>query len=173
MESIYIVFFHIFVLKALWYSSRTFGEPKCTKIWSEKVLDLSHFGPIWPTLGTNLTSVFLSDWDEETEYSDLSIVISVCIVKQWSIFSTLKLIKQAKMVFYIKSVDGYHSKSRFVCLHLWSVGWHSLLSPIVCVGVWFPGITVLLWIYRQAWPCWNSMMVGKQGQLKDQLYGWK
>ena len=25
------------------------NEPKCTEIWSEKVPDLYHFGPIWPT----------------------------------------------------------------------------------------------------------------------------
>ena len=29
---------------------------KCTEIWSEKVPDLSHLGPIWPILGPNLTS---------------------------------------------------------------------------------------------------------------------
>ena len=29
---------------------------KCTEIWSEKVPDLSHFGPIWPILGTNLVA---------------------------------------------------------------------------------------------------------------------
>ena len=33
--------------------------PNCTDIWSEKVLDLSHFGPIWPTLSTY--DMFLSN----------------------------------------------------------------------------------------------------------------
>ena len=31
--------------------------PKCIEIWSGKVLDLSHFGLIWPSLGPNLTSL--------------------------------------------------------------------------------------------------------------------
>ena len=31
------------------------GEPKNIEIWSEKVPDLSHLGPIWPTLNAILT----------------------------------------------------------------------------------------------------------------------
>ena len=33
------------------------AEPKCTEIWSEKVPVLSHLGPIWHTLGPNMTSL--------------------------------------------------------------------------------------------------------------------
>ena len=33
------------------------GEPECTEIWSGKVTDLSHLGPIWPTLKPNQTSL--------------------------------------------------------------------------------------------------------------------
>ena len=32
-------------------------KPKCTEFWSEKVPDLSHLGPMWPTFGSNLTSL--------------------------------------------------------------------------------------------------------------------
>ena len=32
------------------------STPKRTEIWSEKVLDLSHLGPIWPILGPNLVT---------------------------------------------------------------------------------------------------------------------
>ena len=39
---------------------------KCTDIWSEKALDLSHLGPIWPTLEPNLPSL-----NREKEYSEL------------------------------------------------------------------------------------------------------
>ena len=34
---------------------------KCTEIWSEKASDLSHFGPIWPTLETNLPSLLYTE----------------------------------------------------------------------------------------------------------------
>ena len=38
---------------------RTFWRtaPKCSEIWSEKVTDLFHLRPIWPTLGKNLRSL--------------------------------------------------------------------------------------------------------------------
>ena len=35
------------------------SRAKCTEIWSEKAPDLSHLGPIWPTLEPNLPSVGL------------------------------------------------------------------------------------------------------------------
>ena len=39
------------------------------EFWSQKVLDLTHFGPIWPTLGPNLTAlvsrfVLINDFEQ-------------------------------------------------------------------------------------------------------------
>ena len=36
-------------------------EPKCTEFNLKKSPDLSHLGPIWPTLGPNLVTLHLAD----------------------------------------------------------------------------------------------------------------
>ena len=42
----------------IWVGSVKFA-PKCTDIWYEKVPDLYHWGPTWPTLGHNLIFLLL------------------------------------------------------------------------------------------------------------------
>ena len=38
-------------------------------IWSEKISDLSHLGPIWPTLGSNLVSHPFSEFAEAEKHT--------------------------------------------------------------------------------------------------------
>ena len=59
----FIIYIHLFILPCfvlfcfcfLFFCCR---GAKCTEIWSEKAPDLSHLGPIWPTLEPNLASLW-------------------------------------------------------------------------------------------------------------------
>ena len=50
---------------------------KCTEIWSEKATDLSHLGPIWPTLEPNLPTLVSSLWTRNYAYSVTRIVVDL------------------------------------------------------------------------------------------------
>ena len=51
---------------------------KCTEIWSEKAPDLSHLGPIWPTLEPNLPSLVWLEWFKRLFMSCSCLDKSVC-----------------------------------------------------------------------------------------------
>ena len=65
---------------------------KCTEIWSEKSPDLSHFGPIWPTLEPNLPSLTQSHPRSVTYYCITAFRYALSIRKINSTVGPLKYV---------------------------------------------------------------------------------